>query len=142
MSVREAGRRGGEAVRAKYGREHYRRIGTAGGRAVDREHGRAFYAAIGKRGGAAVKQARGRAFYAEIGRKGGLAVRDTHGRDYYRRIGKIGGARRAGPSRPRGDRATRRPASAGSPDVVRAGPRRDQRLRAFVVRGHQRDHAY
>lgn len=49
--AREAGRKGGEAVKKKYGP--------------------AFYRQIGKKGGETVKQSRGSDFYAEIGRRGG-----------------------------------------------------------------------
>lgn len=49
--AREAGRKGGKAVKAKYGPGHF--------------------AEIGRRGGETVKQERGSDFYAEIGRKGG-----------------------------------------------------------------------
>ena len=49
----EAGRRGGEVVKERYGAE--------------------FYSEIGKRGGETVKQERGAEYYSTIGRKGGEA---------------------------------------------------------------------
>ncbi|MDQ3885275.1 MAG: hypothetical protein M3239_07515, partial [Thermoproteota archaeon] len=49
----EAGRRGGEVVKERYGSE--------------------FYSEIGKRGGETVKQERGAEYYSTIGRKGGEA---------------------------------------------------------------------
>ncbi len=49
--AREAGRKGGEIVKQRYGP--------------------AFYQEIGRKGGETVKQSRGKNFYAEIGRKGG-----------------------------------------------------------------------
>lgn len=51
MSVREAGRKGGETVRDKYGPEFYSEIGQKGGEAVsqDRRH----MSEIGKKGGEA-----------------------------------------------------------------------------------------
>ena len=49
----EAGRRGGEVVKERYGAE--------------------FYSEIGKRGGETVKQERGTEYYSTIGRKGGEA---------------------------------------------------------------------
>lgn len=54
MSVREAGRKGGEATAASHGREFYQKIGRKGGESVsqDREH----MADIGRKGG----EARGR----------------------------------------------------------------------------------
>ena len=49
--AKEAGRRGGEAVKKKYGSSFYRQIGKKGGEAVKRERGSGFYAEIGRRGG-------------------------------------------------------------------------------------------
>ncbi len=69
-----AARRGGNAVRAKYG--------------VD------FYAQIGKLGGDAVKQAKGADFYSQIGHKGGETTKRNHGPEYYVEIGRKGGHRR------------------------------------------------
>jgi general stress protein YciG len=56
MTVREAGRKGGEAVKKKYGPE--------------------FYGRIGKKGGARVRDTYGPEFYERLGRIGGLANRD------------------------------------------------------------------
>jgi general stress protein YciG len=72
----EQARRGGSAVREKYGVE--------------------FYARIGKQGGTAVKQKRGPDFYSEIGHKGGAATAAKHGTEFYSRIGKKGGERGRG----------------------------------------------
>ncbi len=51
MSTSEAGRKGGETVKEKYGPEFYSEIGKKGGEAVsqDREH----MSEIGKKGGEA-----------------------------------------------------------------------------------------
>ncbi len=49
--AREAGRKGGEMVKARYGPTHYQSIGKLGGETVKRERGTEFYAAIGKKGG-------------------------------------------------------------------------------------------
>ena len=49
--AREAGRKGGEAVKRKYGPEFYREIGKKGGERVKQERGSQFYAEIGRRGG-------------------------------------------------------------------------------------------
>ncbi len=46
-----AGKKGGEAVKSKYGSSFYREIGKKGGDTVKRERGPGFYAEIGKRGG-------------------------------------------------------------------------------------------
>jgi general stress protein YciG len=55
MSVREAGQKGGETVKKKYGPEFYEMIGRKGGQATKKAHGHAFYEAIGKKGGQKVK---------------------------------------------------------------------------------------
>jgi uncharacterized protein len=51
MSVREAGRRGGERVKAKYGSEFYEEIGRKGGEATKTKYGPSFYEVIGQKGG-------------------------------------------------------------------------------------------
>src|SRR6059058_2075659 len=75
MSVSEAGRKGGQTVRDKYGHSFYEEIGRKGGDTVKAERGRGFYEQIGKKGGDAVKAERGTPFYEEIGKKGGHKVR-------------------------------------------------------------------
>ena len=52
MSVREAGRKGGEARRAQLGPGGYAQLGRKGGKATAASHGSAFYQAIGQKGGA------------------------------------------------------------------------------------------
>ena len=49
--AKEAGRKGGEAVKRKYGPDFYREIGKKGGETVKQERGSEFYAEIGRRGG-------------------------------------------------------------------------------------------
>jgi len=49
--AKEAGRKGGEAVKKKYGASFYRQIGKKGGETVKQERGSEFYAEIGRRGG-------------------------------------------------------------------------------------------
>jgi general stress protein YciG len=73
----EAGRRGGEVVKERYGAEFYREIGEKGGGAVKERYGAEFYSEIGKRGGETVKQERGAEYYSAIGRKGGEARTTT-----------------------------------------------------------------
>jgi general stress protein YciG len=51
MSVREAGRRGGERDKAKYGSEFYEEIGRKGGEATKTKYGPSFYEVIGQKGG-------------------------------------------------------------------------------------------
>lgn len=71
-------RRGGEAVREKYGHDFFSKIGRIGGRTVAKQHGPEFYAEIGKKGGESTKRNQGPDFYARIGRKGGQISR-PHG---------------------------------------------------------------
>ncbi len=56
MTVREAGKKGGEKVRDA--------------------RGPGFYESIGRKGGETVKSTRGPGFYEEIGQKGGRKVRE------------------------------------------------------------------
>ena len=60
MTVREAGQKGGETVKRKYGPEFYEQIGKKGGKkggeATRDRYGPAFYEAIGQKGGQKVKQ--------------------------------------------------------------------------------------
>ena len=49
--AQEAGRKGGEAVKKKYGAAFYKKIGKKGGDVVKQERGSVFYAEIGRRGG-------------------------------------------------------------------------------------------
>jgi general stress protein YciG len=56
MTVREAGRKGGQKVRD--------------------ERGHSFYEEIGRKGGETVRDQRGHEFYEEIGHKGGQKVKE------------------------------------------------------------------
>jgi len=75
MSVREAGKKGGDTVRERYGVTFYEQIGRKGGQATRERHGSKFYEAIGQKGGRAVKDRYGAGFYEEIGHKGGQKVK-------------------------------------------------------------------
>lgn len=57
MSVREAGKRGGDRVKAKYGSEFYEAIGRKGGEATKTKYGPSFYEEIGQKGGQKMKRA-------------------------------------------------------------------------------------
>jgi uncharacterized protein len=81
----EAARRGGLALREKYGP--------------------AFFARIGTKGGERVRDQRGPAFYAQFGQLGGTSTRERHGLEFYTRIGRQGGLRRG--------KGRRKPADAG-----------------------------
>jgi uncharacterized protein len=75
MSVREAGKKGGDAVRERYGSSFYEEIGRKGGKATRDRHGVEFYESIGQKGGQVVKEKYGADFYEEIGHKGGQKVK-------------------------------------------------------------------
>src|SRR5215212_2863150 len=51
--LREAGRKGGETVKAEYGVQFYQSIGEKGGETVKQERGPEFYSLIGRKGGEA-----------------------------------------------------------------------------------------
>ena len=63
MTVREAGKKGGDVVKTKYGPEFYVEIGRKGGESTKRRHGSQFYEEIGHKGGQRVKR------YIEDGRR-------------------------------------------------------------------------
>src|SRR5579864_1052208 len=75
MTVREAGRKGGQTVKQRYGSEFYERIGRKVGEATKHSHGHEFYENIGKLGG----------------KKGGESTRNRYGPKFYETIGQIGG---------------------------------------------------
>ncbi len=75
MSVREAGKKGGDTVRNRYGSGFYEEIGRKGGEATRERHGAGFYEAIGQKGGKVVKEKYGADFYEAIGHKGGQKVK-------------------------------------------------------------------
>lgn len=56
MTVREAGRKGGEKVRDARGHEFYEEIGRKGGQSVRETRGHEFYEEIGHKGGRKVKE--------------------------------------------------------------------------------------
>jgi len=51
MTVREAGRKGGETTSKKYGPGFYEEIGRKGGQTVSRKYGHEHFEEIGKKGG-------------------------------------------------------------------------------------------
>jgi len=75
MSVREAGKKGGDTVRDRYGSGFYEEIGRKGGQATRERHGAEFYESIGQKGGQVVKEKYGPNFYEQIGHKGGQKVK-------------------------------------------------------------------
>ena len=53
MSVREAGRLGGERGKAKYGPEYFEQLGRRGGQATKTKYGPTHFENIGRKGGSA-----------------------------------------------------------------------------------------
>jgi|GEM_PF-595415 len=90
LSVQEAGRKGGNAVKRMYGEEHYARIGRIGG-SIIAARGPEYFSRIGKMGGEAVRDKYGPDFFSDIGKKGGEMVKSKNGPEYFSRIGKMGG---------------------------------------------------
>lgn len=76
MTVQEAGRLGGRANLAKFGREHYVKMGREGGKRVKAERGAEWYREIGAQGGNAIK-AKNPEHFKRIGALGGAKVREA-----------------------------------------------------------------
>ncbi len=92
LSTSEAGRRGGSAVRDKYGEEYYRRIGKKGGAALKEKRGNEYYRTIAQKGGQANVSKYGSDHFSEMGKKGGNTTKERHDSDFYSRIGRMGGS--------------------------------------------------
>lgn len=56
MTVRDAGRKGGESTSRKHGRGFYKEIGRKGGRTVSERYGHKHFQAIGQKGGRKVAE--------------------------------------------------------------------------------------
>jgi uncharacterized protein len=56
MSVRDAGRKGGRATRARYGPEFFAQIGQKGGKAVSQRYPSEHFQEIGRKGGRRVAE--------------------------------------------------------------------------------------
>lgn len=69
----DAGRKGGQTLKAKHGADYFKTLGRSGGRATSEKYGAGHFIENGARGGAAVRDAKGEGYYAAIGRIGGAA---------------------------------------------------------------------
>ena len=56
ITVREAGRRGGNTTKRRHGPEFYHKIGKKGGETTEQRHGPEFYEKIGRKGGQTMKR--------------------------------------------------------------------------------------
>ena len=74
--LRNAGKKGGEVVKAEYGTSFYQSIGGRGGHSVKEKYGIQFYREIGEKGGAVVKEKYGSVFYRDIGKRGAQKLKD------------------------------------------------------------------
>jgi uncharacterized protein len=72
MSVRDAGRKGGKATRARHGPDFFAEIGQKGGRAVSKRYPSEHFQEIGRKGGRRVAELveRAKRLEAEDGRAG------------------------------------------------------------------------
>lgn len=80
-------------VRRKRGPRPGTESAKRGGMAVREKYGHDFFARIGAKGGKSVSSRRGADFYSSIGHKGGSKTRDRLGAEHYERIGRMGGLR-------------------------------------------------
>src|SRR6266704_559365 len=92
MSTTEAGRKGGSAVRDKYGENYYRIIGKKGGTRLKEKRGSEYYRSIARKGGSANMAKYGPEHFSEMGKKGGKTTKERQDPDFYSRIGKLGGS--------------------------------------------------
>jgi len=76
MTVQEAGHKGVEALREKYGPDAMSEIGHKGGETRKEQLGHEGYSELGHKGGEARKEQLGPEGYSELGHKGGQRVKE------------------------------------------------------------------
>ncbi len=69
MSVREAGRKGGNTTRDRYGSDFFQEIGAKGGRTVSERYSSDHFREIGRKGGRRVAELIARAKKLDAGRQ-------------------------------------------------------------------------
>lgn len=70
MTTGEAGKKGGEATKARHGPDHYQKIGVAGGQATKEKYQKdGFYQKIGSKGGQRVKEKYGSDYFSKLSRR-------------------------------------------------------------------------
>lgn len=74
MTTGQAGKKGGDATKEKYGQDHYLRIGQAGGQVTKEKYQKS-------------------GFYQKIGSKGGNRVKEKYGSDYFSKLSKLRSAK-------------------------------------------------
>lgn len=95
MTMREAGKLGGQKVLEKYGSDFYVKIGRKGGLATRARMPSEGFKEMGRSGGNALKKKQGVDYFAEIGAKGGNSLRDkklAENPNYYSEIARMGTA--------------------------------------------------
>lgn len=81
--LREAGKKGGEIVKAEYGHQFYQTIGERGGESVKQKYGIEFYREIGVKGGGIVREKYGPEFFSLIGKRGGETAKHDRKTTYW-----------------------------------------------------------
>lgn len=90
-TTREAGRKGGQTVREKYGSGYFAAIGKKGGTALKARAAPDHFSQLGKQGGQTTKTRYGPEHYRALGKKGGAALKARDWPGYYQNLGKLGG---------------------------------------------------
>ena len=121
LTTEEVGRIGGNATKARYGREHFVEMGRKAAQVLMERYGREHYRMMakirhekrlrtedsqestavtaseaGRKGGTTVKEKYGREHFVAAGQRGGCTTKEKYGSEHYARIGRLGGMAKAG----------------------------------------------